>query len=237
MEKKGYTEIDFTFNNSIPIPQFPITIELLNGEKFSGNILFDSGAGILLYINTPFQQENNIINKVGKTIVSTQNDLSNKTEITLSVIKSLSIGTYKFDGKLPVRISTDNAGVSSYKGYLGILGSDIINRFNIILDYSIQKLYLKPNNLYNNNFTTAVSPMKLTVIDDKIVIESIIENSQAYLNGLREGQTIVSINGFISKDISKYRELLLEEGKEVEVKYIDDRNVEKKCRFELEKVF
>lgn len=237
LEKKGYTEIDFTFNNSIPIPQFPITIELLNGEKFSGNILFDSGAGILLYINTPFQQENNIINKVGKTIVSTQNDLSNKTEITLSVIKSLSIGTYKFDGKLPVRISTDNAGVSSYKGYLGILGSDIINRFNIILDYSIQKLYLKPNNLYNNNFTTAVSPMKLTVIDDKIVIESIIENSQAYLNGLREGQTIVSINGFISKDISKYRELLLEEGKEVEVKYIDDRNVEKKCRFELEKVF
>src|SRR5690606_3598706 len=183
LDKKGYTEIDFMFNNAIQIPQFPITIELLNGEKFSGNIFFDSGAGLLLHINTPFQQENDIINKVEKTIVSNQNDLSNKTKTISSVIKSLSIGIYKFDGKLPVRISTDKVGVSSYKGYLGILGSEIINRFNIILDYSIQKLFLKPNNLYNNNFVTAVSPIKLAAIDDKIIIESVDEHSQAFRNG------------------------------------------------------
>lgn len=34
MDTEGYTEILFTFKNNIPIPQFPISITLENGEVF-----------------------------------------------------------------------------------------------------------------------------------------------------------------------------------------------------------
>lgn len=47
----NYKEFPFEFKNNINIPQFPVTIELENGSKFSGDIFFDSGAGLSLLLN------------------------------------------------------------------------------------------------------------------------------------------------------------------------------------------
>ena len=124
----NYKEFPFEFKNNINIPQFPVTIELENGSKFSGDIFFDSGAGLSLLLNTPFINENNLLAKVGKTINSTTDNLSNKTKTAETLIKSLEIGDYKFEN-LSIGLSSDKLGVSSFDKYLGILGNEIINRF------------------------------------------------------------------------------------------------------------
>jgi hypothetical protein len=46
----GYTRIGFDFGNGIPIPQFPVTIELKNGKKFTDKVFFDSGAGLSVFV-------------------------------------------------------------------------------------------------------------------------------------------------------------------------------------------
>ncbi len=232
-----YKEIDFYFKNNIPIPQFPITITLLNGEKFTDDILFDSGAGLFLFLNKPFQEKNNILKKVGKTVISDQRNLSGKVSTTLAVIKSIEIGEFTFEDTIPINISSDEAGVSSYPGYLGILGSEIINRFNIILNYNTKQLFLKPNELFSKKITLPVSPIKLSLAEDKIIISGVIENSQAYKLGLREGQVINSINGNATATIQEYRKMLNEEGKEIILNYVDDKNQNKECRFLLESLF
>ena len=232
-----YKEIDFYFKNNIPIPQFPITITLLNGEKFTDDILFDSGAGLFLFINKPFQEQNNILKKVGKTIISDQNNLSGKASTTLAVIKSIEIGKYTFEDTIPISISADEAGVSSYPGYLGILGSEIINRFNIILNYNTKQLFLKPNELFSKKIILPVSPIKLSLAENKIIISGVIENSQAYKLGLREGQVINSINGNATATIQAYRKMLNEEGKEIILNYVDEKKQNKECRFLLESYF
>ncbi len=232
-----YKEINFSFKNNIPIPQFPLTIALLNGEKFTEDILFDSGAGLSLFLNKPFQEKNNILKKVGKTLISDQNNLSGKASTTLAVIKSIEIGEFIFEGKIPISISSDEAGVSSYPGYLGILGSEIINRFNIILNYHTKQLFLNPNELFSKKITLPVSPVKLSLANDKIIISAVIENSQAYKLGLREGQVINSINGNATATIQSYRKMLNEEGKEIIFNYVDDKNENKECRFLLESLF
>lgn len=236
LDTTNYKTIDFVFGNGIPIPRFPIDVQLLNGEKLSGDILFDSGAGLTLFFNTPFQQQNNLLAKVGKTVLSTQNNLSNKSITTLAAISSISIGPYTFRGKLPVNISSDQAGVSSYNGYLGILGSQIINRFDFILDYSSKKLYLKPNFLYSQAFTTAVPPFKIILEEGKVIIDGIMEQSAAYRCGLRKGQIISSINKVKSTDLQVYRQMLLNENKDIEVSYIDSNGQAKQCAFKIEKL-
>ena len=60
-----------------------------------------------------------------------------------------------------ISISHDKNGVSSYENYLGILGGEVISRFNIILDYSTSTLYLKPNNTFNNSFEFPMSGLEL----------------------------------------------------------------------------
>jgi len=236
LDTTNYKSIDFVFGNGIPIPRFSIDVQLLNGEKLSGDILFDSGAGLTLFFNTPFQQKNNLSAKVGKTVSSTQNNLSNKSATTLAAISAISIGPYTFKGKLTVNISSDQAGVSSYDGYLGILGSQIINRFDFILDYASKKLYLKPNFLYPQAFTTAVPPFKIILQQEKVIIDYIIEQSAAYRCGLRKGQIILSINQVKSTDLQVYRQMLLNENKDIEVSYVDTDGQIKQCVFKIEKL-
>lgn len=64
--------VDYDDYDKIPfelfsgIPRFPITFELRNNEKFSGDILFDSGARLTLLVNTPYKEKNDLLNKMVK---------------------------------------------------------------------------------------------------------------------------------------------------------------------------
>ncbi|QXV63800.1 aspartyl protease family protein [Mucilaginibacter sp. 21P] len=236
LDTKGYTEIGFNFSDGRPIPELPVSIKLLNGDDLSGNVLYDSGAGLTLMVNMPFQQKNDLMRKVGKRVESTQDNLSNKSVTTLAAIGGLKLGPFNFNQKLRINISTDQAGVSAYEGYLGILGAEIINRFDQIIDYNAKRIYLKPNYLNKKNFVTTVPPVKLSLKDNKVIISSIIKDSPAYRSGLREGQTIVSINGRSNTDLQFYKEMMLKENEELEVAYLDANDHINKCRFKIEKL-
>ena len=233
-EKEGFTGISFNFKNNIPIPQFPITVEMDGGWKFSGDVFFDSGAGLSLLFNAPFVEENFLTYKLGKSFVTDSNNLSNKTKTINTKIKRIKLGSFTFDN-VPVALSSDKEGVSSYKEYLGILGSEIINRFDIILDYKDMILYVKPNHLYNNKFEIPVSPIKLKKSENGILISSVVENSEAEKLGLKEGQKIISINGKVTNDIAVYRKMLSQKNKNVVIKYLDGEE-EKKIKLKLKEL-
>ncbi|WP_345989972.1 retropepsin-like aspartic protease [Chryseobacterium sp. Chry.R1] len=151
VDYNGYEKIPFEFYSGIP--RFPITFELRNNEKFSGDILFDSGAGLNLLVNAPYTEKNDLIHKIGKTITKSSINLSNKTNYNKGLIESIQLGsTIIKDENLGIHFSSDKQGVSSLDNLLGILGSEIINRFNFILDYKNKNLYLKPNYLFHKNF-------------------------------------------------------------------------------------
>lgn len=233
-DKEGFTGISFNFKNNIPIPQFPITVEMDGGWKFSGDVFFDSGAGLSLLFNAPFVEENFLTYKLGKSFVTDSNNLSNKTKTINTKIKRIKLGSFTFDN-VPVALSSDKEGVSSYKEYLGILGSEIINRFDIILDYKDMILYVKPNHLYNNKFEIPVSPIKLKKSENGILISSVVENSEAEKLGLKEGQKIISINGKVTNDIAVYRKMLSQKNKNVVIKYQDGEE-EKKIKLKLKEL-
>lgn len=213
----SYSKIPFRFDRGIPIPQFDISIQLKNGESFTGKILFDSGAGLTLSINTPFNQENKIHKKSGKSIISKSQGLSKKSISEKVAITSLTIGDFTFKD-LAIRISNEESGVSAYDGYLGILGAQIIKRFNIVLDYSTKTLYLKPNSHYGKKFEFPLSGIQLKKKKNGIIIDTIVETSPAYKAGLRNGDLIIAINGKTSKQLKTYREMLKKENETVTLK-------------------
>jgi hypothetical protein len=231
----GYHKIDFKFNNNITIPQIPITIELNNGKTYTDLAFFDSGAGLTFLMNTPFKEKNNIVQDIGKILVSSSQNLSAKALTQIALIKSLQIGAFKF-GENCISLSSDLSGVSSYKNYMGILGADIINRFNIILDYSTKKIFLKPNHLFDNKFVFPVSGIKLKKENDEILISEVIEASEAYRKGLRENQKIISINHHKTLDIETYRKLLKEENTTVKIEYLSESKTSKKIKLRLKRL-
>ncbi|MCL1670027.1 aspartyl protease family protein [Elizabethkingia ursingii] len=238
LDNTGYEKIDFEFYSG-GIPRFPITFELKNKEKFSGDILFDSGASLSLLVNAPYKEKNNLLSKMSRKITYSSSNLSNKTNYSKGLIESLQLGNTRIEHKnLGILFSSDKQGVSSENGLLGILGSEIINRFNFILDYKNKKLYLKPNSLFHNEFEMPINPISLKYSDDRneIRISSVMENTDAYEKGLKENQTIISINNIASNDIETYRQLLNQKNKKVIIKYMDSDNKIKTVKFKLKEL-
>ncbi|MES2458357.1 MAG: aspartyl protease family protein [Bacteroidota bacterium] len=148
VDTTGYTGIPFEFSKNILIPRFPITVALANGESFTGKVMFDTGNAFSLIVSTPFNKFHNFVSKIGESFTTGGRGMNASTTDQVAVIKSMSFNGFDF-GKMSVRL-TVNDKAEPRDGYLGILGMEVIKRFNIILDYAGKKIYLKPNGAYNN---------------------------------------------------------------------------------------
>lgn len=230
-----YHAIDFKFGNGIPIPQFPITIMLKNNKKYTDTVFFDSGAGLSLLVNTPFKIKTNLSNEIGTTLTSKTDNLSTQSVIQDGIIRSLQIGKFVF-GEHPISLSSDKEGVSAYENYLGILGNEIISRFNIVADYSAKKIYLKPNTYFNKPFEFDLSGIKLKLESEQVTIASIFEESLAYREGIREGDVIVSINGLEKMPIETYRDMLKKDNSTVVIKCADRKGIVKMASIKLKRL-
>lgn len=220
-EIETYTPITFNLNNGIPIPQFNISFALNNGEKFNGPILFDSGAGLTLMVNTPFKESNQLDKKVGKTIALQGQDLFTKKQLEQARIKSITIGIYTFEN-LPITLTNTKAGVNSFTYYLGILGNQIISRFNVILDYSNKVIYLKPNKNFELPFDFPLSGIRFKKVKDKILIDYVVAGSEAEKIGLKPGQRVTSVDGYTGNDLEEFNKLIRQEGKAIKISTISD---------------
>ncbi|MET0465973.1 MAG: aspartyl protease family protein [Chitinophagaceae bacterium] len=210
----GYSKLPFTFGNSITIPQLPLAITLSGGKKLEGSVFFDSGAALTLLVNSPFKKDNLSADVIGKTIVSKSRDLSKENLLEETAIESIQLGEFRF-ASLPISLSSDQQGVSAYKGYLGILGSKIISRFNVVLDYREKVIYLKPNQLYAAAFEFPMGGLRFKKINGKIFVASVVEGSPAAEKGFKEEQAIYSVDGYRGSDLDRINKLLQQEGKTI----------------------
>ncbi|MEJ5992929.1 aspartyl protease family protein [Pedobacter sp. Du54] len=215
-ETRTYTSISFNFNNGIPIPQFDVSFTLNNGEKFTGPILFDSGAAATLMVNTPFKEKNQIANKIGKTITYQGQDLFKENKLEQGGIKSIQMGTYMFDN-LPVTLTSTKAGVNSFSYYLGILGNKVINRFNVIIDYSTKVIYFKPNKNFGLPFEYMLSGVRFKKVKNQIQIAYVVVGTEAEKLGLKKDDHIVSVDGYTGNDMEVMRKLIQQEGKTIKI--------------------
>ena len=145
-DTSDYTGIPFEFSKNILIPRFPISITLANGETFTGRVMFDTGSIFSLIVSNGFNKFHDFKSKIGPSAMTHGRGVSAVTNDQIAIIKSMSVQGFDF-GPMSIRLTVSETG-KAYDGYLGILGIEIIKRFNVILDYTDQKIYLRPNKAY-----------------------------------------------------------------------------------------
>lgn len=233
LDYEGYEKFPFKWYKSGKIPEITVSFEMQNGKKYTGTVLFDSGAGLLLLVNTPFKEKNKVVQQFEKKIRTESDNLSNKTTYEKGLIKNISLGSFMIEKEnMGISLASDTSGVSSDEEIMGILGSEIIHRFSIILDYQRQLIYLKPNKIYNRAYDAIVNPLKLKHSYDRteIVISNVQKGTDAERKGLKKGQCILSVNGVKATTLYDYEELLKKENTEATIEYLDlDKKVKKVC--------
>ena len=82
--------------------------------------------------------------------------LGGKAYMKLTVLKTFSLGPFHFR-QIPTYIFDGSYDVTSYPMLGGLIGNDLLRRFNVILNYEHSEIYLIPNSSFNQPFDYSYS--------------------------------------------------------------------------------
>jgi predicted metalloprotease with PDZ domain len=124
----------------------------------------------------------------------------------VTVASEVKIGPYRFK-KVPVHIFDDYYNVTSYPVLGGLIGNDILRRFNLILNYPEQSIYIRPNTHFADNFDYSYTGLGIYLVDGEIKVVDIMPGSPGDKAGFKEGDVIFSVETNISNNIQTYKNI------------------------------
>ena len=125
-------------------------------------------------------------------------------------------------------------------GRNGSLGSELLRRFNLILDYPAKKIHIMPNKAFNDEFHYDMSGLEIQIPvpdEHRYIIAGIRKQSRAELAGIRPGDEILSINGTPAVKLNLdeiYKSLQGNHGKKIKLELLRE-DIRIRANFRLEK--
>jgi predicted aspartyl protease len=220
-DRAGYTydgrgEVcDITANRYFSAIDAAVVLD--NTEVVQGKFLIDTGAELTVAFSTPFVSDNNLLSKTGKRLECRLHARNATFTAYQTRIRSFRLGDSDFS-KIPVLLAQTKSGALSTSALSGIVGNEVLKRFNVVFDYSRQRIYLEPNHLFGAPFKVNCSGLEVRLTTDQgIVIDRVHPNSPASEVGLAAGDEIIEINDSDVKNYSIYeiRDLLSRPGEKV----------------------
>ena len=198
----------------INIPVFSVNIK--DEKELTPRFYFDTGACMCLLLSSDFVSDSIFINPKRKFYTTQAEGLGGKAPMRQGVIKQVKIGPYKFK-KVPTYIFDDEYNVTSYPYLGGLIGNDLLRRFNLILNYGRRDLYLIPNSHFKDAFDYSYTGLGIYMIDGEIVVVDVMPNSPSEAAGLKTGDVIMAVSNNFSRNIQTYKSLLQIPGQKVKI--------------------
>ncbi len=197
---------------SIPITRHEVSDE----ETYLLNFYFDTGAGMCLLFTEQFMRDSAFISKKKKSVSTQVEGLMGKISMRLTTIRKMKLGSYKFS-KVPVHIYDDSTNILGYPGISGLIGSDLLRRFNLVINYPERIIHLTPNTHLKDPFDYSYIGMNFYFIDGKVVITEVQQGSPAEKAGFMPGDIIFGVENNFNNNIQQYKALMQNAGERIRV--------------------
>jgi hypothetical protein len=199
------------------IATLPIQSARVKDEKtVQARFLYDIGAGLCMMLSSDFVEDSMILHKKRRLYYKEAEGLGGKIDMQMTVIKEVKIGPYRFRN-VPIYIFKDDYNVTSYPFLGGLIGNDILRRFNCILNYDKRDFYLIPNSHFAEPFDYSYSGIELYFLDGQVVVGDVAQGSPAEASGLREGDVVVAINKVFNQNLTQLKAALQNSGDKVKI--------------------
>ena len=199
--KNGYTL--YPAFATIPI----ISVSVKDRATINSTFFFDTGAGLCFLMSEKFAKDSSVLLTKRTPILTQGEGMGGRLQMKLTVVKKLKVGKYVFRN-VPTFIFDDEYNVTAYPYVGGLLGNDILRRFNIILNYAQHQINIKPNSRFLDAFDYAYTGMSMYYIDGKIYVGEVVVGSPAYKAGLQADDIIIGVGANFSNNIMQYKTML-----------------------------
>lgn len=185
-------------------------------REVASRFYFDTGAGLCLMLSEEFVEDSSLLVKKKKWYNSQVQGLGGKAPMLQGVIRSMKLGPYKFKN-IPAYIFEDEYNITAYPYLGGLIGNDLLRRFNIIINYPQRDMYLMPNTHFKDRFDYSYTGLNMYYFDGVIEVGDVMQNSPAEKAGFLPGDVIISIDNLISGTIQEYKNKMQYPGQKVRV--------------------
>lgn len=146
---KRYVSFPFTYKYDVPFIELPVRI---NGTLYNLTLEVDTGSDRVIDLNTPFVNKHNLLGTQKPFAISRiASSDGGSGELKNVFFDEVIIGPYIMP-KVAGAFSTLTAGMQSKEDIDGMIGNKFLKRFNMLIDFKSNTLYLQPNNLYYTPF-------------------------------------------------------------------------------------
>lgn len=179
-------------------------LRVRDDKAVNARFLYDMGAGLCMLLTKDFVTDSFFFKKKKKHFVKEGEGLGGKIDMDLTVIKEVKLGPYRFRN-VPIYVFDDENNVTSYPYMGGLIGNDILRRFNAIINYSQSDIHLIPNKHYDDAFDYSYSGIELYLVGGVIFIGDVAKGSPAEEAGLKEGDIVIAVNKNFTQNLNQYK--------------------------------
>ena len=193
---EGYDKLPIRYQDH----RIQVQVEVLvGGKRIQGWFLLDTGSGASVDFTTNTVKQFGLESLPGKRYIKdiTQFGIGDKAQESIIEMQSqrIVIGSDTTSNEV-ISYLPDGAGAFGQKDYIGVIGNDVLSKFNLIIDMAHSVLYLKrfkedeppvPN--YDFGFRNR------TDIGKGWIVSSLTREGDAARAGLQLNDRIIAING------------------------------------------
>ncbi len=176
----------------------------------------DTGAGLNILFSSAFLRDSSIVPAGRKLFPTVAQGLGGKTYLDLTLLKRVKIGRYTFR-KIPVHVFDDDYNVTSYPFLAGLLGNDLLRRFNLIINYPDGKIHMLPNSAFTEQFDYSYTGLGMMNLGGSIEVSDVLPGSPAEKAGLQVGDKILGVGNNVTGNLQTYRTNLQVSGTNVKI--------------------
>ncbi|MBX9891124.1 MAG: aspartyl protease family protein [Chitinophagaceae bacterium] len=198
--------------STLPLPY----LEVEDNRSVNARFIFDTGAAMCFLMSNDFAEDSALMRKSRKRYLTQVEGLGGKKRMDYTIVKSLKIGPYKFR-KVPAHIFEDDFNVTSYPQLGGLIGNDLLRRFNMIINYPEQSIHLKPNNHFTETFDYSYTGLGVYMVEGEIRVIDVIPGTPGDKAGFEAGDIIFAVDNNFSKNIKTLKTLLQNAGASMQV--------------------
>jgi len=196
-----------------------IPIQQLRGRDrgdFANRFYFDTGAGLSFLLSEDYARDSSLLGtrRKKKPVITQAEGLGGRMMMRLTTIKEIRLGPYHFRN-VPTFLFEDEYNVTSYPFLGGLIGNDLLRRFNVTLNYRKREIHIMPNSHYNDLFDYAYTGLGMYLEGGKITVEDVAPGSPADEAGFRKGDVVLGINNNLSNNIQAYKTMMQNVGEKL----------------------